>query len=98
MSTTINAGNDYEIHDYTLGGTDTPVVVSSLEKKSCSCLIRSNTEDGIIEVRKNANDTDFFTIPFGQAIVLDFFARQETVCYLRAASGSVDAQVLVQFE
>lgn len=96
MSTTINAGNDYEIHNYTLGGTDTPLDIVAPEKRSCSCLIRSTAGD--IEVRKNANDTEFFTIPFGQAMTLDFFARETTVCYLRAASGSVNAQVFVQYE
>lgn len=91
MATTTNAGQLYEIRNITLNATtDTPIDFSQ-EINSIVIHCRTSVD---LQLRKIANDANYFTIPAGNSFTLDVAYGNTIPCYMRSTSGSVVVEVL----
>lgn len=98
MSFSVNSGSTLEIRNLTLNASTDVPLVGTTGMNVNSILIRAREDSKNIQVRLTDNATDFFTVPEGMSITIDFGSRTELPCYLRSASGACTAEIMITYE
>lgn len=99
MSTTTNAGFNYEVRNITLNAnTDTQI---DFNQQVNSVLIKARTAVDIY-LRRSSGGSNYLTIPSGTALTLDVAMTDTSqggyiVGWLRASSGNPIAEVIGSF-
>jgi len=96
MAQSINSGTEIEILNVALNtSTDVQVI---LTKKPNNILIRNRVATDDLYVRIADNASEYFTIPEGQSLTIDVGAKVFSPIWLRAETGTPDAEILVSYD
>lgn len=90
MAETVNSGTNFFVWNFSVGTTDTPIV---LNQYISSAVIRCRSSVDI-QIRRSGGDTPYFTIPSGSALTLDITTRTFTPFALTSTSGTVTVEIL----
>ena len=98
MATIVAKGQDFEILNITLSATvDTEVDPSaSGNRKANAFIVQCRTAVDML-ARLTDQGTQYFTIKSGTVLHLDLMSMREKAIYLRSASGTPVAEVIVLF-
>lgn len=90
MSTSVNSGKDFFIWNYSVGTSDTPIVLNQYVN---SLLIRCRTAVAL-DLRESAGASTYFTIPSGTTLTLNLSTRSLTPFSLTSENGTVTVEIL----
>ena len=94
MATTVNAGQEFDIWNFTLSSTADTAIVLNRKVNSITIRCRSSID---LYLRSGGGANDYFTIPSGSTFNLDINTGTLTPFYLRSASSTPVAEILATF-
>jgi len=96
MATSINSGRHLEIVNVACNSSD--FVPLTLSHQSNNILIRAREEDCDLYIKTDPALTEYFTIPTGQSITLDWQVTVGIPLYIKSQLASANAEVISTFE
>jgi len=96
MATSVNAGNHLEI--VALAVTDGDYTALPLTHDSNNILIRAREADCDLYIKTDPALTDYFTVPYGQALTLDWRVSTGIPLYIKSQLASGTAEVISTYE
>lgn len=88
----VNGGTDFEIRNIEANNTtDTPIDFSTRIVNSVVIRCRTAVD---LQIRKNQNDADYFTVPSGTTFTLNAGSRKINAFYVRSASATPTVEVI----